>query len=645
MAGTSVATAKVTGAVSQVWAANPSLSYRQVIQIIKDTATDLKTPNWDGETGGGLLNLESAVALALATIPQEYDVAATIVPDTWSGEGKVTPGERAVNFNGRINNVGDVRLTGWLRIRSQPNSSSAEVAKINAGTQLEFLDQPVQGGLVRDTQGLGSSSTWYRLANGRGYMSALYVQNVGSIPAPTPTPAPTPRPTPTPTPAPTPRPTPTPTPAPTPRPTPTPTPAPTPRPTPTPTPAPTPRPTPQVPINSSSANYRNGLVNPFAYRWQGQCTWYAYGRMLETGLLPAAIKKNALFLGNAEAWRNDALKVGLPVTSTPTAGARGLVVWPPTQGPGSFGHVAFLEEVYPDGRVQISEANSPTGSGIKKRILTPAQYAGVSFVRLENAQTNSYSAPPATPGKQRRYIVRSGDTLSVIAQRELKDANRWREIVKTPSGGTFTEVEARQLKVGQSVYLPVGSGPEGYQIGTGKPVTSSPVSTPGTASKRITDAVNKVNPDHSYYQKRNIDDNPRTIETFCNWFVADVLAQLGVPIPRGDSSAGPYSANHPIYGNRPPAKPKRADHLYDFFNSGGGGKWRRLTASQAVDRANNGRVVVASSRPMLGHIAIVIPGSSGSNVRIAQAGKYNSKNTSAVEGFDPYTPSYFEYIG
>jgi len=195
--------------------------------------------------------------------------------------------------------------------------------------------------------------------------------------------------------------------------------------------------------------------------------------MLETGLLPPDVKKNALFLGNAGLWRNDALKVGLPVTSTPTAGARGLVVWPPnTKGAGSVGHVAFLEEVYPDGRVRITEANWPTGSGIKERILTPAQYAGLSFVRLENAQINSYNAPPATPGKQRQYIVRSGDTLSGIAKRELGDANRWREIQKV-GGGTFTEAEALNLQVGQSVYLPVG-----YQTGLGVPVTQSPVTNP-----------------------------------------------------------------------------------------------------------------------------------------------------------------------
>ena len=70
MAGTSAATAKVTGAASQVWAANPALSFRQVIEILKQTATDLKTTDWDSETGAGLLNIEASVALALAGLKQ-----------------------------------------------------------------------------------------------------------------------------------------------------------------------------------------------------------------------------------------------------------------------------------------------------------------------------------------------------------------------------------------------------------------------------------------------------------------------------------------------------------------------------------------------------------------------------------------------
>ncbi|MGB3193274.1 MAG: S8 family serine peptidase [Limnoraphis sp.] len=74
ISSTTVATAKVTGTISQVWAANSDLNYTQVIDIIKRTATDLAQPNWDSETGAGLLNIAAAVHLAKATKP-EPDIA------------------------------------------------------------------------------------------------------------------------------------------------------------------------------------------------------------------------------------------------------------------------------------------------------------------------------------------------------------------------------------------------------------------------------------------------------------------------------------------------------------------------------------------------------------------------------------------
>jgi hypothetical protein len=64
-----VATAQVTGAVSQVWAVNPQLSYQQVIDILKTTATDLLTPGWDLQTGAGLLNRDAAIEVARFTTP------------------------------------------------------------------------------------------------------------------------------------------------------------------------------------------------------------------------------------------------------------------------------------------------------------------------------------------------------------------------------------------------------------------------------------------------------------------------------------------------------------------------------------------------------------------------------------------------
>ncbi|MGB6294935.1 MAG: glycoside hydrolase family protein [Rivularia sp. (in: cyanobacteria)] len=54
------------------------------------------------------------------------------------------------------------------------------------------------------------------------------------------------------------------------------------------------------------------------------------------------------------------------------------------------------------------------------------------------------------------YTIKSGDTLSAIAQQNLGSANRWREITKD-TGECFTENEARRLQIGQIVYLPLGN--------------------------------------------------------------------------------------------------------------------------------------------------------------------------------------------
>nr|WP_141724508.1 S8 family serine peptidase [Desertifilum tharense] len=97
MAGTSVATAKVTGAISQVWAANPGLNYRQVIDILKQTATDLGETGFDPSTGAGLLNIIAAVHLAKATKPENHQPVEWFAPEFWTGEGHFIPSDRPVN--------------------------------------------------------------------------------------------------------------------------------------------------------------------------------------------------------------------------------------------------------------------------------------------------------------------------------------------------------------------------------------------------------------------------------------------------------------------------------------------------------------------------------------------------------------------
>ncbi|MCL1474994.1 S8 family serine peptidase [Argonema antarcticum] len=183
MAGTSVAAAKVTGAVSQVWAANPGLSYPQVKEILQKTAVDLNSRGWDAATGSGLVNVEAAIELAKRTQPQPYQPKPIQSPLTWSGEGKVTPGERAVSvsvptFTGRVMNAGYVTETGWLRIRSGPSTNNSPVGLKYPGDAIDFDAYENNGGWVPDPyMPGGGSSRWYKIAGTNNWMSALYIDN------------------------------------------------------------------------------------------------------------------------------------------------------------------------------------------------------------------------------------------------------------------------------------------------------------------------------------------------------------------------------------------------------------------------------------------------------------------------------------
>ena len=183
MAGTSVAAAKVTGAVSQVWAANPRLSYPQVKEILQKTAVDLNSRGWDAATGSGLVNVEAAIELAKRTQPQSYQPKPIQSPLTWSGEGKVTPGERAVSvsvpsFTGRVMNAGYVTSVGFLRIRSGPGQNYAEVGRKYPGEAINF-DAYENNGLWVDDPYMpgGGSNRWYKIAGTNNWMSALYIDN------------------------------------------------------------------------------------------------------------------------------------------------------------------------------------------------------------------------------------------------------------------------------------------------------------------------------------------------------------------------------------------------------------------------------------------------------------------------------------
>jgi hypothetical protein len=181
MAGTSVATAQVTGGISQIWAVNPKLNFAQIKRIIKETAIDLGQAGWDLETGSGLFNLPLALEIARKTSAEDLTFQPFAIPTTWSGDGQVIPLERAANFNGTVENKIAVGINGGLNIRSSHGERFTLLGKLATGDRIEF-DQAFQDDvLVVDPNGEGSSNLWYKLADGRGWVSAIYVGQIQEI--------------------------------------------------------------------------------------------------------------------------------------------------------------------------------------------------------------------------------------------------------------------------------------------------------------------------------------------------------------------------------------------------------------------------------------------------------------------------------
>ena len=104
----------------------------------------------------------------------------------------------------------------------------------------------------------------------------------------------------------------------------------------------------------------------------GQCTWYVYNRVNQTG------HSIDPFLGNGADWNDSAIAKGYQVTNKPVAGSA-VVFEPGVAGSHSYyGHVAFVEHVYPDGSFLISEMNISGVYTMAWRHLTPSE--GMSFV-------------------------------------------------------------------------------------------------------------------------------------------------------------------------------------------------------------------------------------------------------------------------
>jgi len=106
--------------------------------------------------------------------------------------------------------------------------------------------------------------------------------------------------------------------------------------------------------------------NGYDYGW---CTWHAANRRNQIG---RPIPRN---LGNAITWASIASAAGLGVGETPRTGA---VVW--HRNIGGWGHVAFVEQMNPDGSALVSDMNYPIWGGVTYRTVPPSEFSQYLFI-------------------------------------------------------------------------------------------------------------------------------------------------------------------------------------------------------------------------------------------------------------------------
>lgn len=106
--------------------------------------------------------------------------------------------------------------------------------------------------------------------------------------------------------------------------------------------------------------------NGYDYGW---CTWHAANRRNQVG---RPIPSN---MGNAITWLGVARSAGLPTGSEPRKWA---VLY--HLNIGGLGHVAFVEEVYPDGSFLVSDMNYPTWGKVTYRTVPASDTSKYRFI-------------------------------------------------------------------------------------------------------------------------------------------------------------------------------------------------------------------------------------------------------------------------
>jgi surface antigen len=132
--------------------------------------------------------------------------------------------------------------------------------------------------------------------------------------------------------------------------------------------------------------------------------------------------------GNAANWKDAARSAGFRVDESPATGA---VAW---YGVGRFGHVAYVEDVNPDGSIVLWEMNFDGDNGVRQHVVHPGEAVGRiggwpdKFIHIDDLE----QADDTPDGSYVGTMVRNRDTGAVYLVKA--DGERY----WVPSGGDYT---------------------------------------------------------------------------------------------------------------------------------------------------------------------------------------------------------------
>ncbi|MCC7015282.1 MAG: LysM peptidoglycan-binding domain-containing protein [Planctomycetes bacterium] len=132
------------------------------------------------------------------------------------------------------------------------------------------------------------------------------------------------------------------------------------------------------------------------------------------------------------------------VAPTPQSGARTYVV----RAGDTLGGIASREL---GSSARWTEIQALNGNLDPKKVREGMKLQLPAGARVATNETKK-DAPKKSAAGNKTYVVKSGDTLSKIAARELGDGDRWNEIKALNPG-----MDPQKLKVGQSIVLPAGT--------------------------------------------------------------------------------------------------------------------------------------------------------------------------------------------